>query len=172
MSTSSTAALRLAASGPLSVDEVWGRYTRPELWPTWAPHIRKVDYCEPVVTPGTTGRVKGVGGVVAHFRIDAVDEAARTWSWSVRSGPVRLSFEHGVDVAPPGSGEASTAWLVIHAAWPVAIGYAPIARLALGRLVRPGQDNSGRRRRPGSGWGRATRRALRTGFRGARASGE
>ena len=130
-------ALRLAASGPLSVDEVWVRYSQPVWWPRWAPHLREVEYSEPVVVPGTTGRVRGVGGVVAHFRIDALDEAARTWSWSVTSGPFRLSFDHGVDVASHGAGAASTAWLVIRAAWPVAIGYAPIARHALARLVTP-----------------------------------
>jgi len=129
--------LRLAASGPLPVDHVWARYTQPEWWPRWAPHIREVDYGHPVVRPGTSGRVKGVGGVIAHFRIDALDAAARTWSWSVRSGPLRLSFEHGVDAASPGSGKTTTAWLVVHGAWPLVIGYAPVARYSLGRLVSP-----------------------------------
>lgn len=130
--------LRLAAIGPLSVDEVWTRYSQPVWWPRWAPHLREVEYSEPVVVPGTTGRVRGVGGVVARFRIDAVDEAARTWSWSVAWGPLRLSFEHGVDEAPPGSGERSEAWVVVLGAWPVVIGYAPIARHALARLVALG----------------------------------
>jgi len=129
--------MRLSASGLLPVDDVWARYTQPVWWPRWAPHLREVDYPEPVVTPGTTGRVTGVGGVVAVFRIDAVDEVARTWSWSVRSGPLRLSFEHGVGAAASGSGLVSTAWLVTHARWPVALGYAPIARYSLGRLVTP-----------------------------------
>ncbi len=96
--------LRLSASGSLPADEVWERYTQPVWWPQWAPHIREVDYPEAAVTPGSTGRVTGVGGVVALFRIDAVDDVARTWSWSVRSGPLRLSFEHGVDPAAPSSG--------------------------------------------------------------------
>ena len=76
---------------------------------------------------------------MAVFRIDAVDHEARTWSWSVRSGPLRLSFDHGVDPAEgdPGRATGSTAWLVTHALWPVAVGYAPLARLALGRLVAP-----------------------------------
>lgn len=129
--------LRLSASGPLPVDEVWDRYTQPVWWPRWAPHLREVDYPGPVVRPGTTGRVTGVGGVVAVFRIDAVDEAARTWSWSVDAGPLRLSFEHGVEAAAPESGQVSTAWLVVHALWPVVLGYAPIARYSLGRLVTP-----------------------------------
>lgn len=130
-------ALRVSACGPLPVDEVWVRYTQPVWWPRWAPHLREVDYPEPVVTPGTTGRVTGVGGVVADFRIDSVDEALRTWSWSVHSGPLRLSFEHGVDEAAPGSGQLSRAWIVVHGLWPVVLGYAPIARYSLGRLVTP-----------------------------------
>lgn len=130
--------LRLSARGSLPADEVWRRYTDTAWWPRWAPHLRAVDYDAPVLTPGTTGRVTGVGGVVAHFRIDAVDAAARTWSWSVRSGPLRLSFEHGVDAAASGPGHASRAWLVVHGPWPAIIAYAPLARFSLGRLVNPG----------------------------------
>ena len=131
--------LRLSATGPVHPDEVWDRYTRPARWPGWSPHLREVDYPEAVVRPGTTGRVTGAGGVVAVFRVDAVDHAAHTWSWSVRSGPLRLSFDHGVDAAggAPGQVDGSTAWLVTHALWPVAVGYAPLARVALRRLVTP-----------------------------------
>ena len=136
--------LRLSASGPLAPDEVWERYTHPVWWPQWSPHLREVDYPHPAVVPDTTGRVTGIGGLVAVFHIDAVDEEARTWSWSVRSGPLRVSFDHGVDPvagvtsldAPRTRSDAgSTAWLVTHAIWPVAVGYAPLARLSLGRLV-------------------------------------
>ncbi|HYN67317.1 MAG TPA: hypothetical protein VES93_10550 [Ornithinibacter sp.] len=131
--------LRQSATGPVDPDEVWERYTQPVWWPRWSPHLREVDYPHDVVEPGTTGRVTGIGGLVAVFRIDAVDHGARTWSWSVRSGPLRLSFDHGVEAAGVGSGHVggSTAWLLTHALWPVAAGYAPVARLALGRLVSP-----------------------------------
>jgi hypothetical protein len=134
-----TGNLRQSLTGAAAPHEVWARYTRPALWPTWSPHLREVDYPDAVVRPGTTGRVTGVGGVVAHFRVDAVDHEARTWSWSVRSGPLRLSFDHGVDAVPAGAEPAggSTAWLVTRALWPVALGYAPLARLALHRLVTP-----------------------------------
>ena len=137
LSSLASGSLRLSATGPLDPEAVWERYTRPVWWPVWAPHLRRVDYPDAVVTPGTTGRVTGVGGVVAVFRIDAVDHEARTWSWSVRSGPLRLRLEHGVDPAEPGSEHplGSTAWLVTHAPWPVALGYAPAARWSLHRLV-------------------------------------
>jgi len=129
--------LPLSATGSAHPDEVWSLYTRPALWPTWSPYLREVDYPDAVVRPGTTGRVTGVGGVVAVFRIDAVDHEARSWSWSVRSGPLRVSLDHGVVPAGPGSGHVggSRAWLVTRALWPVAVGYAPLARLSLGRLV-------------------------------------
>mgnify|MGYP003896140633 CR=1 FL=1 len=122
---------RLGATGPADPQTVWARYTRPALWPTWAPHIREVDYPHSVIVPATTGRVTGMGGLVAVFHVDSVEEDERRWSWSVRSGPLRLAFDHGVDPAPAGS----TAWLVTHAPWPVTVAYAPLARLALGRLV-------------------------------------
>ena len=137
MSSLISGALRLAVSGPLPIEDVWERYTQPKWWTHWAPHIRKVDYPHEVVKPGTMGRVTGVGGVVAHFRIDAVDAATHAWAWSVQSGPIRVSFEHGVDVAAPGSGRQSTAWLVMHGLWPVILGYAPMARYSLSRLVKP-----------------------------------
>jgi hypothetical protein len=131
--------LRQSATGAVDTDEVWERYTQPRWWPVWSPHLREVDYPDAVIRPGTTGRVTGVGGVVAVFRIEAVDHEARTWSWRVRSGPLRLSLDHGVDAAGVGSDHpgGSTAWLVTHALWPVAAGYAPVAHLALGRLVSP-----------------------------------
>lgn len=130
--------LRLSATGPARPDEVWARYTQPACWPGWSPHLREVDYPDAVVSADTTGRVTGAGGIVAHFRIDAVDHEARIWSWSVRSGPLRLSFDHGVDPAGSESGHVggSTAWLVTHALWPVTAGYAPLVKLSLHRLVR------------------------------------
>ncbi len=129
--------LRTSATGPLDPDEVWRRYTEPARWTVWAPHLREVDYPDAVVRPGTTGRVTGVGGIVAVFRVDVVDPEARRWSWSVRSGPLRMRLEHGVDPAGPGSAHplGATAWLVTHALWPVAVGYAPVARWSLERLV-------------------------------------
>ena len=124
---------RLSASGALDPATVWDRYTRPALWSTWAPHIREVDYPHAVVRPGSAGRVTGVGGVVAVFHIESVDAGARTWSWRVRSGPLRIAFDHGVDAA----GEGSTAWLVTRGPLPVTVAYAPLARFSLGRLVSP-----------------------------------
>lgn len=125
--------LRLSATGALPPGHAWARYTEPRRWSTWSPHIREVDYPHEVIEPDTVGRVTGIGGIVAVFRIESVDHEARAWSWSVRSGPLRLAFEHGVDDADGGS----EAWVVIHALWPIILGYAPVARWSMGRLVTP-----------------------------------
>lgn len=129
---SPSGSLRVTATGPAAPDEVWDRYTRPARWSSWAPHIREVDHPGDVVAPGSRGRVTGVGGLVAVFHVDAVDEAARTWTWSVRTGPLRLRFDH--DVRPTADG-GSTASMTAHGPWPVLLAYAPVARWALGRLV-------------------------------------
>lgn len=123
--------LRVQATGPLGPEHAWARYTEPRRWSEWAPQIREVDYPHTVIRPGTSGRVTGPAGVVAVFRIDAVDHEARVWAWSVRSGPLRLRFEHGVEAA----GGGSTGWARVHSLWPVVVAYAPVARWALGRLV-------------------------------------
>lgn len=135
-----TGSLRLDATGRLHPEAVWSRYTEPARWPTWAPHLREVDYPLQVVEPGTSGRVTTVGGLVAVFRVDSVDHEARTWSWSVRTGPLRLALDHGVEEHGDddrGDGGGSRAWLVTRALWPVAAGYAPVARWSLQRLVTP-----------------------------------
>lgn len=124
---------RLVAIGRLHPDTAWARYTRPAAWPTWAPHIRAVDHPLDVVEPGATGVVHGPPGITATFVVDAVDHEARRWTWTVRSGPLRLSFDHGVDPHPVGC----AAWMSTDAAWPLALGYAPLASWALGRLVTP-----------------------------------
>ena len=132
--------MRVSATGDLPPEHAWARYTQPRRWPEWAPQVREVDYPHEVVRAGTHGRVRGPGGLVAVFTVDAVDPAARTWSWSVRSGPLRVSFDHGVEPVggaggPGAAGGGSTAWAVVRGPWPVVVGYVPVARWALGRLV-------------------------------------
>ncbi|MGL5865752.1 MAG: hypothetical protein ACRCYX_07745 [Dermatophilaceae bacterium] len=119
------------AIGRLQPDTAWARYTRPAAWPGWAPHLRSVDYPFDGIVAGTAGRVHGPPGVTADFDIDEVDVEGRRWSWTVRSGPLQLRFEHGVDPHPQGC----SAWMTTDAPWPVALGYAPLASWALGRLV-------------------------------------
>ena len=71
-----------------------------------------------------------------RFRVLAVDPAARVWTWQASAGPVVLRLHHGVAPDPAGSGRTRTTLRVTGPA-PVVLAYAPVARLALRRLVRP-----------------------------------
>ena len=127
--------LTLRAHGPASVATAWERYADPALWSTWAPQIQAVDTHMERLTPGGSGAVRA--GVTPRptlgipFTVLDVDEAARQWSWRARIGPVTLRLEHGVT---PHHRGAST-WLRVHGPLPVVLGYAPVAWLALCRLV-------------------------------------
>ena len=123
--------VRVEASGEASPALAWRRYERPELWGTWAPHIRGVDYPHPTIVPGGRGVVRGVGGVRARFVIASVDAATRRWVWRVRSGPVSMRLEHGVDPDPRGS----RTWVVVTGPVGVTDAYAVVCRLVLPRLV-------------------------------------
>ena len=85
-----------------------------------------------VIRPGTRGRVVGPLGVAVLFVIEQVDPEQHAWSWIV-TGPfgVRLRLHHSLSAA---GGGTSTS-LAIDGPLPIVVGYAPIARYALGRLV-------------------------------------
>ena len=65
------------------------------------------------------------------FRVLSVDESAREWAWQARLGPLRLHLEHGVTAHLTGS----STWLRVHGPLPLILAYAPVARMALTRLV-------------------------------------
>jgi hypothetical protein len=122
------------ATGPLPPDEVWERYAEPARWPTWAPQITGVQVPVARLAAGVTGRVRGPAGVTLPFVVESVDEAARRWAWTVDAGPVRLHLLHWVSDGPDGG---STTGLRTTGPLPVVAAYAPLAQLAIGRLVRP-----------------------------------
>jgi hypothetical protein len=125
------ATITIRARGPRTAEEVWDRYARPDLWPSWSPQLRRVECDVHRLTTGVSGRVFGPFGVSAAFVVDEWDEAARRWSWSVRSGHVRIALDHGVEALDAGA----RTWLTARAALPIVVGYLPLARLALHRLV-------------------------------------
>lgn len=126
----------LRVTGPGPVAQVWERYAVPARWAQWAPHIRRVEIRDgsPAdrIAPGVTGRVHGPGGVAAAFVVTAVDERARSWAWDVTLGLLRMHLRHGVEEHPRGC----ATWLAIRGPAPAVVAYLPVARLALGRLVR------------------------------------
>lgn len=123
--------LTITATGEVPADEAWERYAKPARWPTWAPQITGVTVDAPRIRAGAQGTVFGPLGVRADFTIDDVNEDARRWSWTVRRWPLVVHLQHGVRA----SGTGSSTWLTIDAPLPAALGYAPLAKLALHRLV-------------------------------------
>jgi len=123
----------VSATGALHPHAVWDRYATPSEWPSWAPQIRSVECSRDRLAPGVTGRVHGLFGVTTEFEVLSVDEMLRTWSWRVRSGPATLTLHHAVlEVA-----EGTQTTLEIEGPAVVVLPYAPVAQVALRRLVRP-----------------------------------
>ena len=129
------ATLTIHAHGVADLTLAWERYADPALWSTWAPQIQRVDTSMTRLTAGGTGTVRA--GLLPRptlgipFEVLSVDEEAKEWSWEARLGPVRLLLEHGVTAHLTGS----TTWLRVTGPLPVVLGYLPVARFALGRLV-------------------------------------
>jgi hypothetical protein len=126
-------ALTLHATGPLGPGEAWERYAVPARWPDWAPQITGVEVPVSRLAAGVRGRVRGPLGVTLPFVVDTVDETARRWSWTVSLGPVQVHLLHWVAEGPDGG---STTGLRISGPAPLVVGYAPLAQLAISRLVR------------------------------------
>jgi len=129
------ATLTLHAHGVSTVTLAWERYADPALWATWAPQIQRVETDMERLVAGGSGTVHA--GILAWptlrvpFRVLEVDESAMEWSWRARLGPLSLRLEHGVTAHLTGS----STWLRVHGPLPVILLYAPVARLALSRLV-------------------------------------
>jgi Polyketide cyclase / dehydrase and lipid transport len=123
--------LTVRAHGPAAAADVWEAYADPQRWPEWAPHIRRVDAIGRL-RPGLTGQVWSVLPAPVTFEVKDVDAKRRRWSWQAALGPVRMRFEHGVDSRDIGC----ATWLVMRGPLPLLALYAPVARLALYRLVR------------------------------------
>jgi hypothetical protein len=123
--------LEVDAVGSVAPEEAWRRYSRASLWPTWAPQIRGVSGAGDPVRPGDRGWVRGPWPLRVPFTILDVVDDERRWSWRVGLGPAAVVMEHGVEALDVGS----RAWVRIAVPAVLAAPYAPLARLALRRLV-------------------------------------
>ncbi|MFC7844465.1 SRPBCC family protein [Streptomyces sp. NPDC001046] len=127
------ARLTLHATGRASPELVWERYASLDEWAAWSPQIKAVHCPRRRLTSGMSGTVESVAGVRAAFTVEAVDHQGRQWSWRVRLGPVALRLGHEVRAHADGS----TTTLTTQGPRLALLAYAPLARLALHRLVRP-----------------------------------
>jgi hypothetical protein len=138
--------ITVRARGSAAPDDVWVRYVTPRHWAGWSPQISAVSG-PPLaerVTAGSTGTVHGPAGVAVSFTVTEVDEAARRWSWR-GVGLLDLLMAHGVDPLPSSgapTATGSTAWARITGPLPIVLGYAPLARHALRRLVSESASDS------------------------------
>jgi hypothetical protein len=105
---------------------MWEAYADPDRWSEWAPQIRPVD-APGRLREGLEGTVTGLFGVRVRFRVTSVDAEAGRWAWEVRAGVMRLRIDHEV--------EDGRAAITIDGPAPAVLAYAPVARLALARLV-------------------------------------
>lgn len=121
--------MRIEATGPSTARDMWEAYAEPARWHEWAPQIRAVRPLERI-SPGLRGEVEGLFGVRARFEVTDVDEVAERWTWRVQVGPATLTIAHEV-----ADGRTS---VEIDGPAPLVIAYAPVARLALSRLVHIG----------------------------------
>lgn len=126
----------VSASGTAAPDVVWDKYVHPACWPEWSPQIRSVDYPDESLSSGGAGTVHGPCGVAVTFEILAIDAETRCWSWRVMILGIALTLDHDVRPQDINGASGTVTTLDINGPAPLVIGYAPIARLALSRLVR------------------------------------
>ncbi len=125
--------LSISATGGAPASLVWERYAKPALWSTWSPQICRVECADEVIRASTTGVVHAIRGVQIPFQIAAVDYEAMSWSWTAELPlGITLRLVHTVEAVPGGSWTG----LDVIGFLPIVLGYLPLARLALGRLVR------------------------------------
>lgn len=127
------ARMTLSASGAARPEAVWERYASVDQWASWSPQIKAVHSVSRRLRPGMSGSVESVVGIRAAFVVEAVDDDRRTWTWRVRLGRIQIQLHH--EVRPHEHG--TTTSLTMHGPKLALLAYAPLARLALHRLVQP-----------------------------------
>ncbi len=126
--------LTLRADGAADLPLVWERYSRPELWSTWAPQIRRIECSAPTLAVGVTGTVYGVvPNLGARFEVVEFVEAEHRWAWDVQAGRVRMRLDHRSE-ARIGGGTSTT--LVVDGPVVAVLTYAPVARISLEFLCK------------------------------------
>ncbi|MDI3329960.1 MAG: SRPBCC family protein [Micrococcus sp.] len=123
---------RVEVRGTASPEAAWARYERFDAWPGWAPHIRRVEADADEIRPGVRGTVHGPAGLRVAFRIDAVDRARRTWSWTVWVLGHRLILFHDLTAEDDGT----RAGVDLDGPALLVGPYAPFTRWPLRRLVQ------------------------------------
>ena len=126
--------LTLRADGTADLGLVWQRYSTPELWPSWAPQIRRVECSAERLAIGVTGTVFGVvPNIGARFEVVEFSDEEHRWVWDVLAGRVRMRIDHRSE-SRIGGGTSTT--LIVDGPAASVLVYAPVARISLESLVR------------------------------------
>lgn len=95
------------------------------------PQIRGVETSADRLRAGVTGRVQASVGIGVAFVVTDVDPGRHTWSWLVHVAGRWFTLHHGLMAVAMGT----RATLAIEGPAALVLPYAPVARLALRRLV-------------------------------------
>lgn len=126
-----SSSLTVTRKGPASAGAMWARYVDPKRWPEWSPHIRDASLPSPIKA-GTHGEVRSFFGLRIPVHVLAVDSKKRTWSWEASIAGASVTMVHVVRDGETEVRLSGPDWLVRL--------YAPLAGVALGRLVRVTED--------------------------------
>jgi hypothetical protein len=87
--------------------EVWGLIGQWNALPDWHPAVIKSELSE----DGRVRRLTLTGGGVLEERLDRADDSERTYSYSLRAGPLPVAnYRATVAVRDQGSGAAAVEW--------------------------------------------------------------
>lgn len=125
-----TTSLTQRAAGAAPAELAWRRYDELALWSTWSPQVQDVEADGERLRAGLTGDVIGPLGVRVPFQVTYVGQWE--WTWQVRLPlGVHLDLHHAVTATATGSATL----LRTTGPVPLVLGYAPLAQVALHRLV-------------------------------------
>jgi hypothetical protein len=131
------------------VDAAWTLLTDVTRWPEWGPSVREVD-CDPdqldegrFVREGTRGRVRLPVRAWVPFRVTSC--ADHRWTWRVGLPAARrrrAAIDRTPSVAATGHRVEPTedGCRVVFEVPPLAVGYVPVCRRALGTVARLLED--------------------------------
>ncbi len=106
-------------------DDAWELLVDTHEWPEWGPSITGVSSTDRRIRPGTTGRVRTVGGLWLPFEISSCSADRMRWTWRVARIP---ATGHRVDAL------SDTRCRIVFELPTVAAGYALVCTRALERL--------------------------------------
>lgn len=104
-------------------DVVWDLLVDTRRWPEWGPSIGAVECSDRRIRRGSTGRIRIVGGLRVPFEVTECED--HRWTWRVAGIPAT-----GHRVEPLDDGCRAVFEVPV-----LAVGYAPVCRLALSRLA-------------------------------------